>query len=130
MGSKGAGSAFYRPEGTALACGTCRGCGGAVGSGWDSTRVLAAHGGGDDPDRWAPPVGGREGRKGWEAGLGRGKGVGRRVEISWAARKKKERKRAGRAEAFWAERGFFFLSFVRDSNKFNLNSNLKNSNSN
>ena len=43
--------------------------------------------------------------------MGRGKGVGRRVEISWAARKKKERKRAGPAEVFWAERGFFFLSF-------------------
>ena len=54
--------------------------------------------------------------------------LGRR---DWAARGEKGKgKRAGLAEAFWAERSFFFLSFARDSNKFNLNSNLKNSNSN
>ena len=48
-------------------------------------RVRREHGEGEGPDRWAPPVGGREERKGWEAGLGRGKGVGRRVEVFWAA---------------------------------------------
>ena len=51
----------------------------------DSARVRTEHQVGDDPDRWAPPVCGREGeeadwaREGgtWAAGLGRagGKGV-------------------------------------------------------
>ena len=52
-------------------------------------RVRREHGEGEGPDRWAPPVGGREERKGWEAGLGRGKEVGRRVEVSCAAERKK-----------------------------------------
>ena len=97
-----------------MACGPRRGCGGAVGSGWDSTRVPAAHGGGDDPDRWAPPVGGREERKGWEAGLGRGKGVGRRVEISWAAGKKKKRDWTG-LKTREREKSWFSI-FESDSN--------------
>ena len=50
-----------------------------VGSGLDSTRVLDAHGEGDDPDRWGPPVGGG-GKKRKEApgriGLGGGKWAG------------------------------------------------------
>ena len=58
--------------------------------GFGLNRVPAGHGEEGDPDRWAPPVGGREERKGWEAGLGRGKGVGRRVEVSWAAERKKK----------------------------------------
>jgi len=56
-------------------------------------RVRREHGEGEGPDRWAPPVGDREERKGWEAGLGRGKGVGRRVEVSWAAGRKEKEKR-------------------------------------
>ena len=66
-------------------------------------RVRREHGEGEGPDRWAPPVGGKEERKGWEAGLGRGKGVGRRVEVFWAAGKKRERERERAGEmVFWA----------------------------
>ena len=56
-------------------------------------RVRREHGEGEGPDRWAPPIGGREERKGWEAGLGRGKEVGRRVEVSWATGRKEKEKR-------------------------------------
>ena len=72
-------------DGEGEACGRGKG---AAGDAWNSGGERNRLEVGDDPDGWAPPVGGREERKGWEAGLGRGKGVGRRVEVFWAAGKK------------------------------------------
>jgi len=74
-------------------------------------RVRREHGEGEGPDRWAPPVGGREEMKGWEDGLGRGKEVGRRVEVSWAT--EREKKRAGLLVGLKrGVSGFFSFSFL------------------
>ena len=80
--------------------------GGEAWRGRTLARVRAAHG-----RKETAPIGGahlsaaeRRGRE-----LGRGEGIGP-AGLGCAGRKGK-RKRAGPAEAFWAERGFFFLSF-------------------
>lgn len=50
--------------------------------------------------------------KGWEDGLGRGKEVGRRVEVSWAT--EREKKRAGLLVGLKrGVSGFLFLFFCK-----------------
>jgi hypothetical protein len=55
-------------------------------AGSDSSSSPAWSGEGDGPDRWGPPVGGKEGEKGDRAG--RERKLGR---AGWAARVRKER---------------------------------------
>ena len=80
----------------------------AAGPAWDPPVGDTGGEGADGPARARDWAG--EGRLGRGKEKGKGKGLGRL-------------RRFGPKEAF-------FLSFARDSNKFNLNSNLKNSNSN
>ena len=119
---------LYRGADRALACGPRRKE--RRGAHGDRTlRESTRRGEEDGPDGRDPPVGdtGGEGADGparardWAGGgrLGRGKEKGKGKGLG-------RLRRFGPKEAFFS----FFLSFARDSNKFNLNSNLKNSNSN
>ena len=138
-----------------MACGPRRGCGGAgSGRAWTPPESWLRTGKEKGPTSGAHAVvrvreGGEGAELGWEKKVDRREGegkTGRRGEMgrgerrkerrSWAefwAAGEKERER----EVGWAksdregERGFLFFFFQqRDSNKFKLNSNSKNSNSN
>ena len=56
----------------------------------DSDRVPVRHEEGEGPDRCAPPVGGREERKGVGGRVGPGKGSGPAGGEVWAGGKKKK----------------------------------------